>query len=124
MMFNEDDDTPTAADVGKFISQVELEEWWSEMARKYPPEVWGDDPCPTQHPQGTQLMTYFDDDPSKPMRVEVLGSKFQNEFPSGKYAFYVVRFKGQTELTMVHWTAAHEEHNWKVGWDVPPPTQE
>lgn len=40
------------------------------MAGKYPPDVWGDDPCPAQHLYGTKLMTYFDDDPSKPTRIE------------------------------------------------------
>jgi hypothetical protein len=117
--YEEDNDEPKPSDVGKFISQGDLEAWWGEMARKYPPDVWGDDPCPKQHAQGTKLMTYFDDDPSKPMRIEILGSKFKVDF-QGNYAFYVVRFKGQTELTMIHWTAGHEE--WKLGWDVPPPS--
>ena len=114
----EEDGEPTQADVGRFIPQGKLEQWWKEMAKKYP-QVWGNDPCPKQHAAGTKLVSYFDDDPNKPQRVEVMGSKFDHEFPSGQYAFYVVRFKDSTELSKVHLTAAHEE-DWKVGWDAPP----
>ena len=113
----EQDRDPTQADVGKFIPQGELQKWWKEMAKKYP-DVWGDDPCPQQHAAGTKLVSYFDNDPNKPQRVEVMGSKFEREFPSGRYAFYVVRFKDSNELSKVHLTAAHEE-DWKVGWDAP-----
>ena len=45
----EEDDDPKPSDIGKFISQGDLEAWWGEMARKYPPDVWGNDPCPKQH---------------------------------------------------------------------------
>jgi hypothetical protein len=114
----EEDEDPTPSDVGKFIPQADVEAWWNDMAKKYPPDVWGDEPCPAQHAQGTKLMNYFDDDPSKPMRIEVLGSKFKQEFQD-KMAYYVVRFKGQTELTMIAWTAGHDD--WKAGWDAPPP---
>jgi len=115
----QDDDEPTQADVGKFIPQAELEAWWKEMQKQYPHVFRLDDPCPSQqHPIGTKLKTYFDNDPNKPMRVEVLGSKLMPDMSGafGKYPKYIVKFKDSSELTLIHFTEAHEEDGWKVGW--------
>lgn len=116
-----EDDEARPQDVGKFIPQSDLVGWWTEMQRKYPQVFLPSDPCPDQqHAAGTKLMSYFDDDPNKPIRIQVVGSKFRNEFGTGRYAFYVVKYPNG-ELAFVHLTAAHEEDGWKVGWDVPPP---
>lgn len=114
-----DDDEASPNDVGKFLSQAELEAWWSEMQAKYPEVFLPSDLCPQQHPFGTKLMAYFDNDPNRPIRVEIVGSKFRND--CGKYAFYVVKYKDVGKLSFVHLTSAHDEE-WKVGWDVPPPS--
>eukprot|EP00527_Entomoneis_sp_CCMP2396_P003343 CAMPEP_0198146918 /NCGR_PEP_ID=MMETSP1443-20131203/32286_1 /TAXON_ID=186043 /ORGANISM="Entomoneis sp., Strain CCMP2396" /LENGTH=94 /DNA_ID=CAMNT_0043811031 /DNA_START=66 /DNA_END=346 /DNA_ORIENTATION=- len=76
----EEDEDPTEQDVGKFIPQTELELWWKQMQVKYPQVFPVDDPCASsQHQQGTKLKAFFDDDPNKPIRVEVLGSKFMHD---------------------------------------------
>ena len=118
-MFGYDDDEATPRDVGKFLSQTELEAWWGEMQRKYPQVFLPSDPCPKQHTFGTKIMSYFDEDPNKPIRVEIVGSKFRND--GGKYAFYVIKYKDSEELAFVHFTSGHEE-DWRLGWDVPPPS--
>ena len=108
--------------VGKFIAQKKLEAWWAMMQQEYPQIFPLDDPCPKQHPQGTRLMTFFDDDPGKPMRVEVLGSKIFPESPKSEPR-YIIRFKGMAmdDVSCIALTSAHEEGGWEVGWELPPP---
>jgi hypothetical protein len=36
---------------------------------------------------------------------------------SDKSPVYIVKFRGQSELTQVALTSAHEEGGWKMGWD-------
>jgi hypothetical protein len=55
---------------------------------------------------GIKLMTYFDDDPSKPMRVEVNGSPF-----------YSVYFREQSNLELDPFSLASvREEGWHTGW--------
>ena len=118
------DSDPTPSDEGKFIPEAELQEWFKASQKKYP-EIFlpGDTlygPYSGQHAMGQTLLTYFDDDPDKPMKCEVRGSRWQYErtFPGmsstnalGKEPMYVVSMGG--ELTQIHWTSAHEEGGWK-----------
>ncbi|KAG7346023.1 hypothetical protein IV203_005091 [Nitzschia inconspicua] len=124
-MFENDD--PTPADEGKFLSEAELAAWFQSMQRAYPEVFKADETLygvfNEQHSFGQKLMTYFDDDPSKPMKCEVLGSRMvKDEQGRGitQSPRYVIRMNG--ELSQIPWTSAHEEGGWWRGWDVPPPT--
>ena len=129
----DDDQDPTSADEGKFIPISELQEWFDEMKKKWPQVYLPSDTLfgiyTEQHGLGQKLMTYFDEDPNKPMRCEVLGSKWVHEhmYPGmtpmnafGKESMYVVRING--EISQIAWSSAHEESGWKRGWNVPPPS--
>jgi hypothetical protein len=124
-MFENDD--PTAADEGKFISEAELEAWTQSMQIAYPEVFTADQtlygPYNEQHSFGEKLMTYFDKDPNKPMKCEVRGSRMINDDQGRgitKCPMYVILING--ELSQIPWTSAHEESGWWRGWDVPPPT--
>jgi hypothetical protein len=119
--FGQEQADPTPADEGKFLKEDELLAWHRSMQAKYPQvytandKLFGDDG--KQHAMGTKLMTWFDDDPSKPMRVEVRGSRWKIEY-GDKSPVYIVKFKGESELTQIELTSAHEDGGWKVGWDL------
>lgn len=115
---------PTDSDVGVFISESSLEDWHLKMQAKMPDIFTADDKIfgkdAGQHPQGTKLMAFFDDDPKKPMRCEVMGSRWKLESPYMKLAdnrepHYIVLING--ELSQIVLTSAHEQSGWKVGWD-------
>lgn len=122
----EDPGDPTEADVGRFLSMEQLVSWHEQMKKKYP-QVFPEDDNPfgegmdTQHAMNTKLMTFFDGDPAKPMRMEVVGSRMVSEMGMDT-PMYVVRPRNQTELAQIALTSAHEEGGWQVGWDVAPPS--
>lgn len=70
---------PTIEDVGRFISKSQLIHWHRKMQQRFPQIFTPDDKLfGTQgrpHELGTKLMTFFDDDPNKPMNCEVVGSR-------------------------------------------------
>jgi hypothetical protein len=110
-----DDPVAHPHDVGVFITQPELAQWWAEMQKKYPASFLKADKCPLQHPYDQKLISFYDNDPTKPIRVEIVGSKFRVEEGTGKFAFYVIRYKDIGEIDFIHLTVCHEE-DWKLGW--------
>lgn len=82
-------------------------------------------PCPAQHPAGTKLMCYEDDNPDKPVRIEIVGSRWRRDQLMGKQAMYVVIQDG--ELQETEFSSAHEtdpEIGWMLGWDAACPPGE
>mmetsp|Transcript_7900 Transcript_7900/g.14886 ORF Transcript_7900/g.14886 Transcript_7900/m.14886 type:complete len:512 (+) Transcript_7900:551-2086(+) len=121
-----DDGSPTEEDDGIFIPESTLLAWHRKMQRNWPQVFTPDDRLfgsdKGQHPYGTKLLTFFDDDPNKPMRCEVRGSKWemQSEFlrmADNREPMYVVLING--EYSLIHLTNAHEEGGWKVDTSTP-----
>ena len=70
-------------------------------------------------------MCFLDDDPQKPVRIEIVGSRWRKDQLMGKQAIYVVLQDGVYQQT--EFSSAHEDDpdvGWSLGWDVPPPTGE
>ena len=114
---------PTASDIGSFIPESELIAWLEMQKQRFPElfleedNIFGEQGH--QHRQGTKIMAYLHDDPSKPMRFEIVGSRWVLEM-GGKFPNYVVRGERDSELSQIALTSAHEEGGWQMGWDVPP----
>jgi hypothetical protein len=124
----EDDGDPTSNDDGVFLGEDELYEWHRSMQVKYPQVYTEDDKMfgdhGHQHPVGTKVMAWFDDDPNKPMRMEIRGSRWVSEMDIGamdKSPMYVVKPRDSIHLTQIPLTSAHEDGGWLVGWDLDPP---
>lgn len=125
---NEEIDATTSdRDVGVFLPDQVLLDWFDKMKKKMPrafsPDdtLFGDDAG--QHRYGTKLKTFFDDDPEKPIECYVLGSKWQLEdcrypgipttFADGREPVYAVLMNGQP--TQINFMDAHEgEYGWRV----------
>jgi hypothetical protein len=124
MWEQEEQPDPTEDDIGKFLPKEDLLEWHRQMQKKHPRVFTPDDKLfgtdGAQHVLGTKLMTFFDDDPSKPIRLEVMGSRWMIEFGE-KSPGYIVRHKGESGLSQIQLTSAHEEAGWSHGWDRVPP---
>ncbi|GFH56310.1 hypothetical protein CTEN210_12786 [Chaetoceros tenuissimus] len=73
-----------------------------------------------------QNSLFFDDDPSKPMKCEVKGSKWNKEMymglPDNRKPYYVVLING--EISQIPFTDAHDEGGWQVGWDRKGPVEQ
>lgn len=123
-MYEEEDAALGEDAVGKFIPQKEIEKWWKAQQKKFPAIFPADEDCPIQHTLGTKLMSYTDDDPNKPVRAEVVGSRWRKDKFMGKQPQYVLKEATNSELQVTEVTSAHESEDigWKLGWDVPPPT--
>ena len=91
-------------------------EWHRSMQVKLPQVFPRDDKLfgdvGRQHPNGTNLMTWFDNDPNKPMRMEVSGSRWMIEFGE-KTPVYVVKPQNSTVLTQLPL-----EGGWMAKWNL------
>uniref|UniRef100_A0A7S3LGC6 Uncharacterized protein n=1 Tax=Amphora coffeiformis TaxID=265554 RepID=A0A7S3LGC6_9STRA len=128
--YRDEVDGPTAADDGVFIPQKQLQTWWKTLQKKFPGIYPPNEPCPDQYPAGTRLMCYENDDPSKPVRIQIVGSRWRKDQLMGKQAIYVIQHCndiGTDVYDATEFTTAHEEDpeiGWTLGWDNPPPTAE
>ena len=111
-MYQEQGD-PTTADVGRFIPTSQLLHWHRAMQQRFPQIFTPDDRLfgtrGRQYTFGSEFLTYFYDDPNKPMRCEVAGSRWNIEF-GNREPMYVVLFGD--ELSQIPLTSAHEEGGW------------
>lgn len=67
-------------------------------------------------------MCYIDDNPEKPLRVEVVGTKWRKDKRMGKQLMYIILEGGKYQET--EFSSAHEEDpevGWLLGWDAPCP---
>eukprot|EP00980_Cylindrotheca_fusiformis_P031045 scaffold25739_cov113-Cylindrotheca_fusiformis.AAC.1 len=125
MMFQDDSDEASPADVGKFIPESELQAWFEGMKTKYPQVYQPDEKLygcfDSMHPIDQKLMSYFDEDPNKKMTCQVKGLKWTKDtiMYQNKCPMYVISING--ELSFIPFTSAHETSGWWKGWDVPPP---
>ena len=114
-MWMDEDEGPSTADVGRFIPISELLEWHRKMQQRFPQIFTPDDKLfgnhDRQHTMGTKLLAHFDDDPSKPMRCVVKGSRW-NEEHGNKEPMYVILING--ELSQIALTSAHEDGGWEI----------
>jgi len=74
-------------------------------------------------------MCYENDDNTKPIRIQIVGSRWRKDKLMGKQAVYVIQHyhdgKASEEYDTTEFTTAHEEDpeiGWSLGWDCPPPT--
>jgi uncharacterized protein (DUF736 family) len=68
-------------------------------------------------------MCYIEDDPERPLRVEVVGTKWRKDTRMGKQLMYVILQDGTYQET--EFSSAHEEDpevGWSLGWNAPSPT--
>jgi len=119
-MYDDGPADPISQDEGRFIPSAELISWHNSMKARMPDFYPADDKLfgdqTSQHIQDTKLMTFFDEDPNKPMRCTVRGSQWVKDCGENE-PYYVVRFKNSTELSRIALTSAHEEGGWRIGWD-------
>lgn len=69
-------------------------------------------------------MCYENDDPSKPIRIRIVGSRWRKDKLMGKQAVYVIQRDEDGPFETTEFTSAHEEDpeiGWCLGWDCPPP---
>ena len=112
---HEEQAEPTTEEVGRFIPKSQLLQWHKKMQQRLPQIFTPDDKLfgtqGRQHELGTKLMTFFDDDPNKPMHCEVVGSRWKIEYGE-REPVYVVLIGN--ELSQIPLTSAHEEGGWVV----------
>lgn len=112
-----DSSEPSEADVGRFIPSSQLLAWHKDMQKKFPQVYTPDDKLfgtrEKQYSFGTTLKAFFDDDPNKPMKCEVVGSRWQVEFGM-RQPMYVVLMDGDDMLSQIALTSAHEEGGWQA----------
>lgn len=113
-----DRNEPTEANIGRFIPKSQLLQWHKEMKQTYPQVYPPDDHLfgtegGHQHSMGTTLKTFFDDDPNRPMKCEIVGSRWNVEFDM-KEPMYVIFMENENELSQIALTSAHEEGGWQV----------
>lgn len=121
----DDQADPCKEDVGIFLTNETLHDWNRKIQKKCPevftPDVKIFGQNSGQHPFDTKLLAYFDDDPNKPMRCVVKGSRWvlEPKYPGvnsmcadSRESNYIVLING--ELTQIALTSAHEEGGWKI----------
>ena len=110
-MQGSDPQEPTQADVGKFLPTSELLQWHRGMQRKYQiyllPTINSLEMMVTSMNLALNFLLFFDNDPNKLMRCEVVGSRYVEGEP-----MYVVLIGG--ELSQIALTSGHEEEGWKI----------
>lgn len=134
MLTEMEENEPQVSDVGFFIEETILSDWWNVTKAKFPQLFEDDEKQFPQHSFGTKLRAYFND-PQKPIQVSIVGSKMFSDGAryyggeNDKTPYYIVKYRGccYTELGLIAYLDAHEDDEedinltsysrWRVGWN-------
>ncbi|KAL7471575.1 hypothetical protein ACHAXS_011866 [Conticribra weissflogii] len=130
-MNQEIDENPSDRNVGIFIPEEDLLEWYMKMKETLPQafrpkhHLFGKDG--KQHPYGTLLLEHFDDDPNQKAACKVVGSRWVSRdmeyrggwfYADGREPYYVVLMGGvltQMEIVDVHGKYGMKAHGTNNG---------
>eukprot|EP00933_Yihiella_yeosuensis_P065753 TRINITY_DN69723_c0_g1_i1.p1 TRINITY_DN69723_c0_g1~~TRINITY_DN69723_c0_g1_i1.p1 ORF type:complete len:161 (-),score=22.75 TRINITY_DN69723_c0_g1_i1:317-799(-) len=96
---------------GHFLTDKEIKQWFEQDKQKHP-QIYEDDDTAfgqdsTQHAFGTRLLSYFDDDPARPIRLIIVGSRMAKNDRGELTPFYLVESPRGKEISFLDIEDAH-----------------